>query len=147
MWLAIHDGVFSLGVSLRKKMTEAGRQTAEVVVILMACLFSFVAREHEIQPSGTCYHPNCHCRWKISLILRNLNKQVHVPNFWGVAGSEDFACATLPTTPLDFQSKIKNFCHPTLQKLRFKITVTTPLKNGLNQNYGASINSNGLLTL
>ena len=24
----------------------------------------------------------------------------------GVAGSEDFACATLPTTPLDFQSKI-----------------------------------------
>ena len=27
--------------------------------------------------------------------------------FWGgVAGSEDFACATLPTTPLDFQGKI-----------------------------------------
>ena len=32
--------------------------------------------------------------------------QVHVPNFGGVAGSEDFACATLPTTPLDFQGKI-----------------------------------------
>ena len=32
--------------------------------------------------------------------------------FWGVAGSEDFACATLPT-PLDFQGKIKNFCHLT----------------------------------
>ena len=31
---------------------------------------------------------------------------VHVPNFGGVAGSEDFACATLPTTPLDFQGKI-----------------------------------------
>ena len=31
---------------------------------------------------------------------------VHIPNFEGVAGSEDFACATLPTTPLDFQSKI-----------------------------------------
>ena len=26
--------------------------------------------------------------------------------FWGVAGSEDFACATLPTIPLDFQGKI-----------------------------------------
>ena len=26
----------------------------------------------------------------------------------GVAGSEDFVCATLPTTPLDFQGKIKN---------------------------------------
>ena len=26
--------------------------------------------------------------------------------FGGVAGSEDFACATLPTTPLDFQGKI-----------------------------------------
>ena len=34
---------------------------------------------------------------------------VHVPNFAGVAGSEDFACATLPTTPLDFQGKIKIF--------------------------------------
>ena len=31
---------------------------------------------------------------------------VHIPNFEGVAGSEDFACATLPTTPIDFQSKI-----------------------------------------
>ena len=31
---------------------------------------------------------------------------VHVPNFEGVAGSEDLACATLPTTPIDFQSKI-----------------------------------------
>ena len=32
--------------------------------------------------------------------------KVHVPNFGGMAGSEDFACATLPTTPLDFQGKI-----------------------------------------
>ena len=31
---------------------------------------------------------------------------VHVSNFEGVAGSEDFACATLPTTPLDFQGKV-----------------------------------------
>ena len=56
--------------------------------------------------------------------------QVHVPNFWGVAGSEDFACATLPTTPLDFQGKIKHFCHPTLLKIRFKITVIPPKKIG-----------------
>ena len=52
-----------------------------------------------------------------------------------------------PYHPLDFQGKISNFCHPTLLKLRFKITVTTPLKNGQSQNYVASINSNGLLTL
>ena len=34
---------------------------------------------------------------------------VHVPNFEGVAGSEDFACATLPTTPLIFKEKYKIF--------------------------------------
>ena len=69
---------------------------------------------------------------------------MHVPNFWGVAGSEDFGCATLPTTPLDFQGKIKNFCHPALQKIRSKITVTPPPRRqekGQSQNYGASINS------
>ena len=76
--------------------------------------------------------------------------QVHVSNFEGVAGSEDFACATLPTTPFDFQGKVENFCHPTLQKIGFKIDVTPPpplLEEGQSQNYGASINSNGLLTL
>ena len=33
---------------------------------------------------------------------------VHVSNFGGggVAGSEEFACATLPTTPLDFQAEV-----------------------------------------
>ena len=46
-----------------------------------------------------------------------------VPNFRGVAGSEDFACVTLPTTLLDFQGKIDNFCNPTLLKIRFKIPV------------------------
>ena len=55
---------------------------------------------------------------------------VHIPNFFGgVAGSEDVACATLPTTPLDFQGKIKHFCHPTLLKVRSKITVTPPSKS------------------
>ena len=32
----------------------------------------------------------------------------------------------LPYHPLDFQGKIKNFCHPTLLTIRFKITVTPP---------------------
>ena len=76
---------------------------------------------------------------------------MHVPNFGGVAGSEDFASATLPTTPLNFQGKIKRFCHPTLLKIRFKIIVNhpppPPPTERKNQNYGASINSNGLLTL
>ena len=67
--------------------------------------------------------------------------------FWGVTGSEDFACATLPTTPLDFQGKVKIFCHPTLLKFRFKMSVTPLLEKGQSQNYGASINYNGLLTL
>ena len=75
--------------------------------------------------------------WHISSTLQGARSK-----FWGVAGSEDFACATLPTIPLDFQDKIKNFCHPTLLKIRFKITVTPP-----SRYYGASINSNGLLTL
>ena len=75
MRLAIHDGAITLGVSLHKKMTEAGTQTAEPVAIITACLFSFVAREHEMKPLGTCYHPNCHCRWNTLLIFRNLNKK------------------------------------------------------------------------
>ena len=28
-----------------------------------------------MRPSDTCYHLNYHCRWKILLILRNLNKK------------------------------------------------------------------------
>ena len=75
MLLAIHDGAITLGVSLHKKMTEAGTQTTELVVILTTCLFSFVAGEHEMQPSGTCNQPNCHYRWKILLILRNIKKK------------------------------------------------------------------------
>ena len=47
MWLAIHHGAITLAVSLHKKMTEAGT-LAEPVVILTACLFFFVAGEHEI---------------------------------------------------------------------------------------------------
>ena len=37
--------------------------------------------------------------------------QVHVSNFFwgGVAGSEDFARATLPTTPMIFKAKFKIF--------------------------------------
>ena len=83
MWLGIHDGVITLGVSLHDDITKlisvkrqdvaAGTQTAEPFVILTACLFSFVVREHEMRPSGTCYHLNYHCRWNILLILRHLN--------------------------------------------------------------------------
>ena len=73
---------------------------------------------------------------------------VHVSNFEGVSGSEDFACATLPATPFDFQGKVWNFYHPTLLKIRFKISVTPALlEKGPSQNYGALMNSNGLLTL
>ena len=53
----------------------AGTQTAEPLLILTACLFSFVVGEHEMRLSCTCYHLNYHCRWKIFLILRNLNKE------------------------------------------------------------------------
>ena len=84
MWLAIHDGAITLGVSLHEDMTKlisvrqdaaAETQAAEPLVILTACLFSFVVGEREMRPSGTCYHLNYHCRWKILLILRNLNEK------------------------------------------------------------------------
>ena len=39
MWLAIHDGTITLGVSLHEKMTEAGTQTSEPAVIPMVCLY------------------------------------------------------------------------------------------------------------
>ena len=82
MWLAIHDEAITLGVSLHEDMTKLisvrGRtlqleQTAEPLVILTACLFSFVVGEHEMRPSCTCHHLNYHSRWNILLILRNLN--------------------------------------------------------------------------
>ena len=83
MWLAIHDGGITLGVSLHEDMTKlisvsqrqgaaAGTQTAEPLVILMACSFSFVVGEHE---SDHQVPASYHCRWKILLILRNLNKK------------------------------------------------------------------------
>ena len=81
----IHDGAITLGLSLHEGMTKLisirGRstlqleQTTELLVILTACLFSFVVGEHEMRPSCTCYHLKYHCRWKILLILRNLNKK------------------------------------------------------------------------
>ena len=86
MWLAIHEGAITLGVSLHEDMTKlisvsqrqdvaAGTQTAEPLVTLTACLFSFVVGGHEMRPSDTCHHLNYHRRWKILLILRNLNKK------------------------------------------------------------------------
>ena len=58
-------------------LSEAGccSWNTEPLVILTACLFSFVVGEHEMRPSCTWYHLNYHCRWKILLILRHLNKK------------------------------------------------------------------------
>ena len=63
-----------ISVSQRQDAAD-GTQTTEPLVILTACSFSFVVREHEMRPSGTCHHLNYHRRWKILLILRNLNKK------------------------------------------------------------------------
>ena len=62
-----------------------------------------------------------------SFRIRKINQPTRCTfQIWRVAGSEDVAFATLPTTPFDFQSKIINVCHPTLLKIRFKITVNPP---------------------
>ena len=60
-----------ISVSQRQD-AAAGTQTAEPLVILTVGLFSFVIGEHESdhQVPGT-YHR----RWKILIILRNLNKK------------------------------------------------------------------------
>ena len=95
--------------------------------------------------------PVLRCLWKDPL----MTPTPHHPTSsigGGVAGSEDFACATLRTNPFDFLGKVENFCHPALLKIRLKISVTPPpptppLEKGQSQNYGASINSNGLLIL
>ena len=52
----------------QKQDDAAGTQTAEQLIILTSCLFSFVVGEHEMLPSGSCYHLNCQCRYKIMLI-------------------------------------------------------------------------------
>ena len=74
MWLAIHDGAITLRVSLHEDMTKliSVSQTAEPLVILTACLFSFVVVEHESDHQVPATY---HRRWKMLLILRNLNKK------------------------------------------------------------------------
>ena len=67
-------GKWVAGYELSMRDAAAGTQIAEPLLILTACLFSFVVGEHEMRPSGTCYHLNYHCRLKILLILRKLNK-------------------------------------------------------------------------
>ena len=68
---SLHENIIILGVSLhednkadlsQRQDAAAETQTAEPLVILTACLVSFVVREHEMRPSGTCYHLNYHCR-------------------------------------------------------------------------------------
>ena len=61
--------------------------------------------------------------------------------FWGGGRVGGLRTCHPPYHHLDFQGKIKNFCDPTLQKIRSKITVTPQKKKGQSQNYGASINS------
>ena len=45
-----------------------------------------------------------------------------------------FRMCLLPTTSLDFQSKFLNFCHSTLLKTRFKVTVIPQKRKGQSQN-------------
>ena len=82
-WLFMMELNITLGVSLHEDMTKlisvsqrqdaaAGTQTAEPLVILTACLFSFVVGEHESDHQVPATY---HRRWKILLILRNLNKK------------------------------------------------------------------------
>ena len=77
--------------------------------------------------ANVCKTCTCDGRLKAERVLF-----VHVPNSGGGGGGRVGGLRH----PLDFQSKIKNFCHPTLLKIRFKITVTLS-KNGQSQNYGA----------
>ena len=52
MWLAIHDGVVTLRVSLYKKMTEAGTQIAEPVVMSHPPPRKFSVSASESRPPG-----------------------------------------------------------------------------------------------
>ena len=74
--------------------------------------------------------------------------KVHNSNFGWVAGSEDFACATLPTTALDFQAQSLKFLspHPPKNQIEDESHPLLLVEKGQSQNYSASINSNGLLT-
>ena len=65
---------------------------------------------------------------KPHVLCLNETKLVHVPIFFGGRGGRvgGLRMCHPPYHPLDFQGKIQNFCHPTLLKIRFKITVTPP---------------------
>ena len=72
--------------------------------------------------------------------------------FWGGEGWQGRRTSLVPPSlppPLIFKRKFKIFVTLSLLKIRFKISVTpSPLsEKGQSQNYGASINSNHLLTL
>ena len=62
-------------------------------------------------------------------LLCDLHGLVHVPNFF-LGGWQGRRTWHVPPSlpPLDFQSKIKDFCHPTRLKIRFTITVNPPPK-------------------
>ena len=52
-----------------------------------------------------------------------------------------------PYPPIDFEGRNQNFCHPPKNQIYNKCHPSPLLEKGQSQNYGASINSNGLLTL
>ena len=83
----------------------------------------------------TCTQPNCGPKPNLDMYVVGAtiqlslvkNRQVHVPNFGG--GWQGRRTSHVPPSlppPLIFKAKLKIFCHPTLLKIRFQITVTPP---------------------
>ena len=71
-------------------------------------VFTEVQLNRETQEEFETSHP---CTETMMLLLPNLSSfgVSARSKFWGVAGSEDFASATLPTIPLIFKAKLKIF--------------------------------------
>ena len=73
---------------------------------------------------------------------------VHISNFWGWQGWRTLHVLPSLPSPLIFKPKFKMIVTLPSQKSDFKISVTLALlEKGQSQYYGASRNSNGLLTL
>ena len=108
------------------------------------------SRHFHIQPWWTSMEPFAMIVWSIITTVVNLEVGACSKIFFAGGGRVGgLRTCHPPYHPLDFQGKIKNFCHPTLLKISFKIAVTPPPlpQKEQSQNYGASINSDGLLTL
>ena len=99
-----HLGYTGPRFAITPKNLRSARDNAAQVT---EAIIKELSRGHIAGPFPTPPLENLHCS-PLEAVPKNDNtwRIVHVPNFGGVAGSEDFSCATLPTTPLDFQSKI-----------------------------------------